>query len=627
MNEPTLATNPPHPAKRWWARATTAALLVLTVGVVAGCPGGGSDSNDVSGREPNKSAEAEFVFANRGEVTQLDPNQMSWMQDIRIGQAIFEGAYTLDPNTLDAILGTASNVEHNDEYTEWTITIRDDAQWSNGDPVTADDFIFAWRRNMREAGDYSYLVNEYITGAQAYADAYRDNPATADFSAVGIEKTGDKSLKVSLENPTPYFPDLLTFVVYWPMHEASMEPFKETDEKGHEKYNPEWTKPGNLVSNGAFFLERNDQKQGQTLRANEHYWDAENVKSTTIRSLSPIEHQLAFQRYENGMIDWLTDIPGQEAYDMREAGRTDLEVFPAYGTYFWAFNTDDTLPDGTANPLANITLRKALVAAIDKKEIVDTITKMDQMPTTVYVPKNEEYFKGYPHPAGIATDVEQAKKWLAEAGYANGEGLPRLKLLYNTGTGDHEQIAQNLARQWRDKLGVEFDLDPVEMAQFKERYSPTMNDDGTLQAGDFHITRGSWYGDYMDVSTFTDKYKPGSMNNEPAWENPQYADYLKQAKVETDPQKRLELLAQAEALLLDEAVILPIYHYTNTFIKAPYVSGIPQNARMMVMMKNVETPRSTGPGAGKGSAPAEAPAESAETADTSTGTPAETPAE
>ena len=595
------------------SRFLTAGLLavgLLAVPFLTGCGDNevSRDGADGSASRADPDAEAEFVFANRGEVTQLDPNQMSWMQDIRVGQALFEGVYTLDPETLDPILGAGESVEHNDDYTRWTITIKDDAAWSNGDDLTSDDFLFAWRRNMREPGDYSYLVNEYISGAEAYADAYSKGPRRADgdlWSDVGIEKVDDKTLRVTLNNPVPYFPDLLAFVTYWPLNEAAMEPFKETADDGRVTYDPQFTQPGNLVSNGAYVLDRWDLKQGQTLVMNEHYWDADNVRSRTIRSLDLPNHELAFQRYEKGSIDWITDVPGQFASDMRQAGREDLHVFPAYGTYFWTFNCSDTRPDGSANPLADVRVRQALTAAIDKREIVDTITKMDQMPTDVYVPKNEEYFEGYKHPTtGIAFDVDEAKRLLADAGYPGGEGLPRLKLLFNTDTGNHKDIAQNLARQWREKLGVEFDLDPVEMAQFKDRYSPSLQtrDDGTqyLKPGDFDLARGSWYGDYMDVTTFTDKYLPLALNNDAVWVNDEYKRLTERAKTEGDAQKRLDLLAEAEAILVREVPILPLFHYTNTFIKAPYVSGIPENPRMMVMMKNVETPRSTGPGAGKG---------------------------
>ncbi|MGF1632950.1 MAG: peptide ABC transporter substrate-binding protein [Phycisphaerae bacterium] len=568
------------------------------LGGLAGCvlmlaAGCGESGN--AGSQP----EAEFVYANRGEVSTLDPNQMSWMQDIRVGQALFEGVYVLHPETLEPILGTAQAVDVSDDGMVYTITLREEAKWSNGDAVTSDDFIFAWRRMMREPGDYSYLVNDYIAGAKDYADAYEKDPNAADFEAVGISKIDDRTFEVTLDHYIGYFPGLLAFSPYLPLHEASMKAFERTDDAGRVTYDPAYfTKPETLVTNGAYTLGRWDLKVGQTLVMNENYWDKASVKSRTIRCLDLPDVNQQLQRYEAGMVDWLTDIPGQNAADMRDQGRDDIHIFPAYGTYFWVFNTYGTLPDGRENPLADRRVRQALTMAIDKDQIVD-IVKLDQMPATNYVPANAEYFPGYTYPDGLSFDVERAKALLAEAGYPSGQNFPRLKLLHNTDTGDHAQVAQNLRRQWANNLGVQFDLDGVDSAQFKARYRPELKN-GELKPGQFEISRGSWYGDYLDVSTFTDKYAANSLNNDGAWVNAEYNRLLDEASRTRDPQERLDILSRAEGVLLQEAPILPLYHYVNSFVHRPDVTGIPKNAKNFVVMKNVQTPRSTGPGvAGK----------------------------
>jgi oligopeptide transport system substrate-binding protein len=589
--------------------------LAISLGGLAcdGASGGGAASSN------NPNAEAEFVYANRAEVTMLDPNQMSWMQDIRVGQAIFEGAYMLQAETLEPKLGAAESVEHSEDYKTWTIKVRPEAKWSNGDPVTADDFIFAWRRQMREEGPYSYLVNEYVEGAGEYSQSYKRAPAEADFSKVGIRRLDDKTVEVKLAYPTPFFPDLLAFVSYWPLNERSMKKFEQTDPAtGRIIYDRAFMQPGNLVSNGPYVLTQWQPKTGLTLSMNEHYWDAASIKSRTVRALSISDPNVALQRYEQGLIDWVPDLPGQLAYDLKQAGREDLYVHPAYGTYFWTFNTYPTLPEGTKNPLNDIRVRQALAAAVDKEQIVNTITKLGEMPTTSFVPQNAEYFKGYKHPQGVAFDVEKAKALLAEAGYGNGQGFPRLKLLYDTDNTDHAQIAQNLARQWQQKLGIQFDLEGIENAQFKQRYKPDqkVDSDGRIYfvPGEFHICRGSWYGDYMDVTTFTDKYLANSQNNEPVWQNARYNELCRLAQGETDPQKRLDLLAEAESILVNEVPILPLYHYVNNEVHRPDITGLAKNPRKMINMKNVATPRSTGPGVGPddGKAPGVAPTAAAE---------------
>lgn len=583
----------PHSKQPVLAMMIGLGLLAAATFGLAGCGDRGGDEVTTS---DNRNAEAEFVFANRGKVNTLDPNQMSWMQDIRVAQALFEGVYTLDPVTLDPIYGAAEEVTHNDDFTEYTISLKPDASWSNGDPVTVDDFIFAWRRMMQEPGYYSYLVIDYIRGGEAYAEAYRTDPGAADFSQVGLEKVDERTMRVELEYPTPFFPDLLAFSAYFPLHQQSMERYKRVDDQtGRVRYESSYASAGNLVSNGAYTLQRWDQNTGQTLVMNEHYWDKDNVKSRTVRALDSDDFNLAFERYRDGLIDWITEVPGLNAFEMRRAGRDDIHIFPAFGTYFWTFNTASRLNDGRDNPLSNVKVRQALSAAVDKQEIVETISRNDEMPTDVFVPKNGDYFPGYPHPKGVQYDVEEAKSLLAEAGYPEGKGFPRLALTYDTDSPIHGAVAQNLSRQWRQKLGVEFDLQGMEHLQFRDVYKPKLVD-GRLKPGDFAISRGSWYGDYLDVTTFTDMFLPGSLNNTAAWENQEYADLNRQARNTADPQERLELLAQAEQVFLDEAPILPLFHYTNRFLHRPDVTGISRSPRNMVIIKNVQTPRSTGPG-------------------------------
>ena len=599
LSEPQRHSCRNHP---WSCAAWSAPLAVLALaiglagfGVSAGCD-----------FEP----EAEFVFSNRGEVTMLDPNQMSWMQDIRIGQALYEGVYMLEARTLEPIMGAAEDVQHSADFKQWTIRLKADARWSNGEPLTAGNFLFAWRRNMREEGPYSYLINEYVEGAQTYADQYKKDPSKADFSPVGIKAVDDKTLEVRLAHPTPFFPDLLAFVSYWPLNERAMKPFERVDEEGRVTYDRAFMRPGNLVTNGAYVLTEWQPKTGLSLEMNENYWDAQSIKSRTVRALTITDANVQLQRYERGMLDWTTDLPGQLAYDMKRAGRTDLHVSPAYGTYFWTINTYPTLPDGSENPLSQIKVRQALAAAIDKQVIVDTITKLGEMPTNVFVPRNGDYFDGYKHPAGVEYDVERARALLAEAGFPGGKGFPRLKLLYDTDNPDHVQIAQNLSRQWQEKLGLQFDLEGIENAQFKQRYKPRQKIDAEgniyFEPGEFHICRGSWYGDYMDVTTYTDKYLGVSQNNEAVWANERYNQLCRMAKDETDPQKRYDLLAEAESLLVGEAAILPLYHYVNNEVHRPDILGLDKNARKMITMKNVQTPRSTGPGVEKPRGPSAA---------------------
>ena len=541
--------------------------------------------------EPVRGQEAELVYATRGPITVLDPNQMSWMQDIQVGQEIFEGVYRLDPDTpdLQPRLGAASEVEVSDDGLTWDITIRDDARWANGDPVLASDFAFAWQRNLREWRDYSYLIASYVEGAQAYYEAYQADPASADFSTVGINVTGDKQLQVKLKYPITFFKDLLAFTVYWPQDETAMEPFKQTADDGRVTYDAKWTNPGNISTNGPYALRSWQPGVDLMMEMNPNYWDRDKVVSRTIKAVTNDNAGLALEQYEAGQIDWLTDSEPDLVRNLLSQGRDDVHVFPGYGTYFLTFNCQPKLPDGRDNPFADVRIRQALTMAIDKKPIVENVTRLGEPTTENYVPFVEpSFFPGYPHPYGLPHDVAAAKALLAQAGYENGKGFPSgITYLYDTNVKTHGDVAQILAKQWKDQLGITLELEPIENAQFKQR----------LGSQQYALARASWYGDYMDISTFTDKYLSGSDNNDSKWVNLRYDELCDLALQTNDVAERYDALSEAEEILLTEAPILPIYHYVNFFLHRDDVTGVSQNGRKMVSMMTIGTPRSTGPGA------------------------------
>jgi len=519
---------------------------------------------------------AGFRFINRGEINTLDPNRMSWMQDIRLGYALWEGIYALDPVTLEPIPGAASKIDISDDQTVYTFHLRPEGKWSNGDPVTSADFVFAWRRMLEEPGDYTYLFY-YIKGAQAYEKAYATDAKAADFKTVGIESPDPATLVVKLEHPVTFFPDLLGFPSFFPLNEKSMQPFKQT-QGGKTTYGGEFTRPPNLVTNGPYKLTKWELRVGQRLEANPFYWDAKNVKTKSIEAVSVDDHLLAYQMYDKGEVDWLAEPNAEIASEMKQAGRTDIHIFPSFGTYFYSLNCLPKLSGGRTNPMADIRVRQALAMSIEKQPIVDNVTRLGEPITTQYVPAAS--FPKYKAPAGLAKDIAKAKQLLADAGYPGGKGFPKLNLLFNT-EGDHKPIAEYIRKQWADNLGINIELEGVEIKQFSQR----------LHNKDYDIARASWYGDYNDISTFTDKYQSTSLNNDAGWTNAKYDELLKQAEVETDVQKRFDLLSQAEGIMLQEAAIIPLYHYVNKYAFRDNVKGIPMNPRNMVMFKTIEAGR------------------------------------
>ncbi len=259
------------------------------------------------------SQHVDFKFINRGDILTLDPNQMSYLQDIRMAYALWEGLYTYDPQTLKPIPGVASRVEISPDKRVYTFHLRPEARWSNGDPVVAHDFVFAWKRMLDEPGDYTYL-HYYIKGAEAYfeAAAKGEHPS---YKTVGVEALDPHTLRVTLNNPVSFFLDLVAFPPFLPLHEKSMEPFAEHDPRTGDitGYKQQFTRPPHLVTNGPFVLKRWDFKRRLILQKNPCYWDAAHVKSNSLEMVVVEDPLTQLMLYESGQVQWLADVPSEVA--------------------------------------------------------------------------------------------------------------------------------------------------------------------------------------------------------------------------------------------------------------------------------------------------------------------------
>jgi oligopeptide transport system substrate-binding protein len=536
-------------------------------------------SNDGGGQR------ADFAYIDRGENKCLDLNGMSWMQDIRMAYALWEGLYTLDPVTLKPVLGCADRATVDSTRTVWTLHIRSEARWSNGDRVKAGDFLFAWRRFLETPGEYTYL-HFYIRGAKEYSSRFADYiaagekgggaPPAPDFATVGEKALDDQTLVVTLSDPVPFFPALLAFPPFFPMHEPSMRPFLESDGL---HYRLDCTRPPNLVTNGPYRLAEWSFKRWVRMVASDFYWNRANVKSRVVDRVSADDGLAAYRAYERGEVDWLTDVdPNLAAQMLARGGRADLHVFIAFGTYFYSLNCLPILPDGRKNPLADVRVRQALAMSIDRDPIVRNAGRLGQPPSRTYIPPN--VFEGYSSPPGLPYDPPRARRLLADAGFPDGRGFPRLTILYNS-EGIHGDVAQIIRRQWLNNLNAEMDLQGVEIKVFGEM----------LRTQQYAVARASWYGDYADPTTFTDKYKSDSQDNDAKWSNTEYDRLCAQAQREADQGRRLRLLGQAEKILLNEAPIIPLYTYVNAYLFRPQVKGIPLAANQMLMFSSVQVER------------------------------------
>lgn len=531
-------------------------------------------------RSNNDAPEGTFRFINRGDVITLDINQMSYLQDFRITYAIREGLYTYNPEqNFKPLPALVIEDSVSDDKKTWTFKIRDNAKWTNGDPVTAHDFIFSWQVMLQSPGEYTYLFY-YIENAENYEKAYRDGQPF-EFSQVGARAVDDHTIEVRLTNPVPFLRDLLAFPPFYPRHAKSMEPFKQTDEKGRISYDAAYTRPENVVTNGPFKLTEWRPGVRLIMDRSDSYWDKENVKLGRVEMVVNNDPQSAFTQYEQGRVDWMADVAADIAYELKQAGRPDLRTVTAFGTAFLTLNCAETIPElgNTKNPLADQRVRQALAMSLDKNHIVNNITRMGELPASAYVPPG--FFEGFTSTPTPGYDLEAARKLLADAGYPDGAGMPTLSIAYNSDNPTRKALAEFIAFHWRDKLKIPVQIRPLELKTYRD-YVTTKQ---------YSLALVAWYGDYMDVSTFTDKYLSTAQNNDSNWGPPEYDQLVARAAAEPDERTRLDLLMQAEAMLNTQLPIIPMYHYVNFSLHRDNVIGNLINAKHLVVWKKIDIKR------------------------------------
>ena len=465
----------------------------------------------------------------------------------------FEGLTVLDENEQPQP-GVAESWEVSEDGLVYTFKLRQDAKWSDGQPVTANDFKYSWLRALDKetAAEYSYQLYYIKNGEKFY-----NGEVSAD--EVGINVVDDYTLEVTLESSTAYFTQLLAFPTYSPLREDVVS----ADPDG-------WAlQPETYVSNGAFKLTQWDMKDQLVFERNENYWDAANVKLDSLTYKLVIDLNTAYSELKAGNFHMVDAVPTNEIENGKAEGL--VHVSPYLGTYFFMINVgkQDMMEADAKEVLSDKLVRQALNLAIDRQEIIDNVGKAEQIPAYSFVPQgifnedgSEFASKEYYDPADMDANIAKAKELLKEAGYENGEGLPVLQLMYNT-EGSHSDICQIIQQNWAE-IGVEVELSNQEWAVFLN----------TRQNGGYEIARHGWIGDYVDPMTFLDMWVTGGGNNDAGFSNAEYDKLVAAAKVEKDLMKRSELMRQAEDILMDEMPALPIYYYTNVRAWQPEVKGI-----------------------------------------------------
>lgn len=475
-----------------------------------------------------RAKKADFIFINGSEPQTLDPALATGQIEMRLCNALFEGLTARDAHGI-AQPAMAESWEVSEDGKSYIFHLRDGVKWSHGDPVTAQDFEYSWRRALdpSTASRYSEIMF-FIKNAEAY-----NKGAVKDFSQVGIRALDEKTLKVDLENPTAFFPDLTAFTTYQPVHRATVKKFGDA-----------WTRSENIVCNGAYVLKGWKINDRVEFEKNPNYWRADKVNFKRIDALAISKANTAFNLFATGQADLILDrglIPAVLIQELRE--KPYFHANPFLATYFYRFNA-------TKPPFNDARVRKAFCLAVDKQRIVKKITKAGEPIAHSFVPPG---IPNYESPQGIFYHVDQARQLLKEAGFPDGKNFPRVSILYNK-TDLNEQIATEIQAMWKENLGVDVELRNQEWATY-------LNSLNTL---DFDIARSSWVGDYNDPNTFLDCFVTGRGNNRTGWSNPQYDALLKQANETLDAKKRFGLMQQAEKILVEkELPILPLYFFVG----------------------------------------------------------------
>jgi oligopeptide transport system substrate-binding protein len=477
------------------------------------------------------------------EVPELDPHLATSVAEGNVIHALFEGLVEPDPVDLHPVPGVAERWEVSPDGLSYTFHLRPNALWSDGTPLTAKDFVGSYQRILTASlgADYANLLY-ILRGAEAYHKG-----ALKDFSQVGVEALDPTTLRLTLEHPAVYFPSLLINPPWFPVPLHVIAKHGPIDRRGNG-----WTKAGNLVSNGPFVLTKWQQNQLIVAEKSPRYWDASTVRLNAIH-FYPIDSLDTEERaFRAGQLHLTDSIPVGKIDAYRREASHLLRIDPYLGSYFYRFNVSRA-------PFTDVRIRRALAMAVDRQAIVTKVLRGGEAAAHALTPAG---VAGYTARAQVPTDFEAARELLNAAGYPGGKGLPAIELLYNNNE-SHRLIAEATQEMWRRELGIEVRLVNQELkVTFAAR-----------RAGDFQLLRSNWIADYSDPATFLEVFRGDSGNNYTRWSNQAYDAALFAAARATDPAARLELFQRAEAILLEEVPIIPIYHYTHVFLKQPVVKG------------------------------------------------------
>ncbi|MGL5948428.1 MAG: ABC transporter substrate-binding protein [Aeromonas sp.] len=487
----------------------------------------------------------QLVKGNGAEPASLDPHKTEGVPESHILRDLFEGLVTSGPKG-EVLPGVAETWETQDNR-QFVFHLRKEAKWSNGEPVTAHDFVYAFTRvvDPKTASPYSwYLEMPTIKNATAII-AGKAAPAT-----LGVKALDDYTFVVELEKAIPYFVNMLSHTTTYPVPKKAIEQFGD-----------KWTQPDNMVSNGAYRLKKWVVNERIELERNPAYW---NNGKTVINNVAylPIQSTNAeLSRYLAGELDLTSTTPIERFKQLKKDHPMELRVTGLVSTYYYAFNT-------TRKPFDDVRVRKALSYAINRSVIAEKVMGQGQTPAYGLTPDYVDGFQPVATPWAKLSQAErdaQAKVWLGEAGFGDGGKPLKLELLYNTDD-NHKKVAVAVASMWK-KLGVNVTLVNQEWKTYLE----------TKKQQQFDVARAGWNADYNEASSMLDLMQSSHGTNDGKYNNPAYDKLMSESRDKVDTAARNETYAQAEAILAEDMPIAPIYQYVTPRMVKTYVGGYPAN--------------------------------------------------
>jgi oligopeptide transport system substrate-binding protein len=499
------------------------------------------------------SASAEVVLhrGNGGEPQTLDQAHTSIDVEANVLKDLYEGLTDYDA-TGTIVPGVAESWTISDDGLTYTFKLRANAKWSNGDPVTAGDFVYSFRRieDPKTAAGYATILYP-IKNAEPINTATADKPMAPD--QLGMKAVDDKTLEITLERPTPYFIELLSHQAALPVHQASVE-----------KFGDDFVKPGNMVSNGAYMLTENVANDHITLVKNPNYHDAANAKIDKVIYYPTEDQAAAIRRFQAGELDLQYQFPADQMEYLKGQLGDQVHVGARLSTYYYAFDTRH-------EPFSDVRVRQALAMAVDRDFLTQKIYSGAQLPAYSFVPPGIAGYTPAQAAFGSLSQLDredEAKKLLAEAGYGEGGKPLKIEIRYNTNA-NHEKVATAIADNWK-AVGADVTLMNLDV---KSHYAYLQ------EGGTFDVARAGWIADYGDPENFL--FLCVSTNktfNYGHYDNPKFDELMKQSYAERDLVKRKQILHDAEVVLMQDQPVTPLMNDAALWLVSSKVKGFVDNA-------------------------------------------------